>query len=333
MTSDTSVLCCPDKFRGSLTAAEAAEALAGGVRRAGADAIAFPLADGGEGTLDVLCPAPETRRALRVTGPLGDPVDAEWGLRQDTGVVEMARASGLALVGDANDPLRATTYGTGELIRAAIDAGARRVIVAVGGSATVDGGLGALEALGFDLRGVDVVVACDVETAFLAAASVFGPQKGATPDDVARLEERLALLGDRYERELGRDIRDLAGSGAAGGLGGGLAAVGARLVSGAALVAETVGLPDALRSSTLAITGEGRFDRTSLAGKVVGHVIHAAQEARTRVAVVAGEADWTGLQADIPRIAIVDSAGSVETAHRDARRLVADAAEAILAAG
>ena len=123
--------------------------------------LRLPLADGGEGALDVLCPDASVRRTARVTGPLGDPIDAEWGMRGDTAVVEMARASGLALVPGSNDPLRATTVGTGELIHAALDEGVRRIIVAVGGSATVDGGLGALEALGFDLRGAEVVVACE----------------------------------------------------------------------------------------------------------------------------------------------------------------------------
>jgi glycerate kinase len=235
------VLCCPDKFRGSLTAQEAAAALADGVERAGREAVLLPLADGGEGTLDVLCPAASDRRSLWVSGPLGDPVEAEWGVRGDTAVVEMARASGLALVPGRNDPLRATTTGTGELLRAALDAGIRRVIVAVGGSATVDGGLGALEALDFDLRGADVVVACDVTTGFADAARVFGPQKGADPAAVAALERRLERLADRYRRELGVDVRDVPGAGAAGGLAGGIAALGGRLVPGAALVADVAG--------------------------------------------------------------------------------------------
>ena len=142
VTADGPVLCCPDKFRGSLGAREAAAALAHGVEQVGRTALRRPLADGGEGTLDVLCPGASDRRTARVTGPLGAPVDAEWGMRGDTAVVEMARASGLALVPWPNDPLRATTFGTGELIRAALDEGVRRVLVAVGGSATVDGGLG-----------------------------------------------------------------------------------------------------------------------------------------------------------------------------------------------
>jgi glycerate kinase len=323
------ILCCPDKFRGSLSAKEAADALAAGSRRTGADAVALPLADGGEGTLDVLCPDPRDRRLARVTGPLGDPIDAEWGLHEQTGIVEMARASGLALVGDAKDPVRATTYGTGELIRAALDAGATRVIVAVGGSATVDGGLGALEALAFDLRGAQVDVACDVEARFLDAARIFGPQKGATGADVALLERRLAEVAVRYREELDVDVREMPGSGAAGGLAGGLAALGARLVPGAPLVADALGLRDALRRASLAITGEGRFDETSLAGKVVGHVLDEARAVRTPVAVVAGAVDRIHVPDDVRAVDLVERAGSTEVAHRDAALLLADAAEAL----
>jgi glycerate kinase len=211
VTGDALVLCCPDKFRGSLTAQEAAAAFALGVERSGRTALRLPLADGGEGTLDVLCPAASDRHWARVTGPLGAPTDAEWGLRGETAVVEMARASGLALVDGANDPLRATTYGTGELIRAALDSGARHVIVAVGGSATVDGGLGALEALEFDLRGAEIVVACDVSTTFVDAACVFGPQKGDRRQHAARLgrrgRPRGRSRGDRREARPGGGVR------------------------------------------------------------------------------------------------------------------------------
>jgi glycerate 2-kinase len=327
---DAPVLCCPDKFRGSLTAREAAEALARGVERAGRPAVRLPLADGGEGTLDVLCPDPADRMWSRVTGPLGEVVEAEWGLRDGTAVVEMARASGHALVRGANDPLRATTRGTGELIRAALDAGAHRVIVGMGGSATTDGGLGALEALGFDLRGADVEVACDVSTRFRDAPRVFGPQKGATTGDIAVLERRLDELVERYRRTLGIDVDELPGGGAAGGLAGGLAAAGARLVEGAALVATVAGLDDALATSSLAITGEGRFDPPSLEGKVVGHVIGAARAARTPVAVVAGDAAGEP-PPDVPLTTLVGLAGSADDAMRDAARLVERAAARLAA--
>ena len=329
MTGGAPVLCCPDKFRGSLTANEAAEALADGVEREGRDAVRLPLADGGEGTLDVLCPAAADRRRLRVTGPLGEPVDAEWGLRGDTAVIEMARASGLALVGDGNDPLRATTFGTGELLRAALDAGVRRAVVAVGGSATVDGGLGALEALDFDLRGADVVVACDVTTPFVEAARVFGPQKGAGAAAVAELERRLERLADRYRDERGVDVRDLPGAGAAGGLAGGLAAYGARLVPGAALVADVVGLRDAVRDASLVLTGEGRVDATSFAGKVVGHVLGEGRGLDVPVAIVAGDAERATLPKNVECLTLVELGGSLEAALGDAGRLAADAAAAL----
>jgi len=324
------ILCCPDKFRGSLTASDAAEAFATGVERAGRTARRLPLADGGEGTLDVLCPDPAQRRSARVTGPLGDPVDAEWGMRGDTAVVEMARASGLALVAGRNDPLRATTRGTGELIRAAIEADAPRILVAVGGSATTDGGLGALEVLGFDLRGVDVVVACDVTTTFVDAARVFGPQKEADADAVCELERRLAELAARYDSERGVDVRALPGSGAAGGLAGGLASLGARLVPGAALVAEIAGLRDALRAASLVLTGEGRFDATSLAGKVVGNVLREARAAGVPAAVVVGSAEPGRVPDDVRIATLVELGGSEETAFADAARLAAAAAAALV---
>jgi glycerate kinase len=331
VTPDRPVLCCPDKFRGTLTARAAAQALAAGVERAGRTATRLPLADGGEGTLDVLCPDGESRRTARVEGPLGVPVDAEWGVRGDGAVIEMARASGLGLVDGVNDPLRATTFGTGELIAAALDEGLRRVIVAVGGSATVDGGLGALEALGFDLRGADVVVACDVSTTFVDAARVFGPQKGADAKAVRELERQLERLGERYRSDHGVDVRDLRGSGAAGGLAGGLAAVGARLVAGAELVAEAVGLRAALESCSFALTGEGHVDATSLAGKVVGNVVDTAREVGAPVAVVAGDADEGALPDGVRCLTLVELAGSADRARRDAAVLVAAAAEALVA--
>ena len=329
MTSGAPVLCCPDKFRGSLTANEAAEALADGVEREGRDAVRLPLADGGEGTLDVLCPSSDARRPARVRGPLGETVDAEWGLRGDTAVVEMARASGLALVAGDNDPLRATTFGTGELLRAALDAGLRRAIVAVGGSATVDGGLGALEALDFDLRGADLVVACDVTTPFAEAARVFGPQKGADAAAVAKLERRLERLAERYRTERGVDVRDLPGAGAAGGLAGGLAAYGARLVPGAALVADIVGLRDALRHASLVLTGEGHVDATSFAGKVVGHVLGEARARGVPVAIVAGDAQRATLPSNVQCLTLVELGGSLQAALGNAGRLAADAAAAL----
>lgn len=300
------MLCCPDKFRGSLTASEAAAAMCRGVGRAGFEARPLPLADGGEGTLAaILDSSPGTLLTASVTGPDGDPVEADWAVLGDgTAVIEMARASGLALV-ERNDPLTASTAGTGELIAAAIARGCRRVIVGVGGSATVDGGLGALDALGWSLGEAEVLVACDVTTTFLAAPALFGPQKGASPADVAALEERLAELAPRLRTARGLDIVALSGSGAAGGLAGGLAAIGARLVPGFDVVAEAVGFPAALAECSAVITGEGRVDVSTLSGKVVARVLGAARDLGRPAAVVAGRIE-RGVELGVPARALAD---------------------------
>lgn len=290
------VVAAPDKFRGTLTAAEAAAAVVRAAQAAGWEARAMPVADGGEGTLEALGGEP---RFTTVSGPLGDPVRAEWRLIREGGetraVVEMARASGLALVGgpEGNDPLAATTYGTGELIAAAIDAGATEVVVGVGGSATTDGGLGAIRALEPHrrLRGVELVVACDVTITFVEAAAVFAPQKGATPAQVALLTRRLERLAQLYEREFGVDVRTIPGSGAAGGLAGGLAALGARLEPGFDVVAEVLDLAGAVAAADLVVTGEGALDDQSFNGKAVGGVVGLAEAAGVPVLVVAGEVD------------------------------------------
>jgi glycerate kinase len=289
-----SALVCPDKFKGTLGAADVAAAMARGLERAGFEQIAsLPLADGGEGTLDALVAARGgSRRTVTVTGPLGDPVDAEWALLPGgVAVVEMARASGLQLMPRVRDPLRASTRGTGELIAAALRAGARRVIVGVGGSATTDGGLAALEVLGWSFGAVPVTVACDVTTPFLDAATVFAPQKGATDAQVALLTRRLTSLAEQYERRTGVDVRTLPGAGAAGGLAGGLAAIGADLEPGFDVVANAVGLDRALEDVDLVVTGEGRLDATRFAGKVVGGVLEWSADAGVPdVAVIAGQA-------------------------------------------
>ena len=271
------VLAAPDKFRGTLSARAAAAAIAAGARRAGWDAVELPLADGGEGTLDVLGGG---NRTTVVTGPLGEPIEAAWRLEDGVALVEAAQACGLTLAGGAagNDPLGATSRGVGELIAAAIDAGAERVVVAVGGVASTDGGVGAVDALGGRLA-VPLEVACDVEARFLDAADVFAPQKGATPEQVAFLRERLARL----------DVPDQPGAGAAGGLAGGLAALGATLVPGFAYVASQLHLDRHLAEVDLVITGEGRVDATSLIGKVVGGVRARAAAAGVEMLAIAGD--------------------------------------------
>jgi glycerate kinase len=241
----------------------------------------MPLADGGEGTLQVLG---GPNRTSQVEGPLGLPATAQWRLHDATAVIEMAQASGLQLVGGAagNDAVLASTVGTGQLIDEALTLGARRIIVCVGGSATTDGGLGAVQAITKHkmLRDVDVVVACDVRTTFVDAATTFAPQKGATDQQVRFLTARLVGAADHYLARFGVDVRALPGSGAAGGLAGGLAALGARLVPGFDLVASEVGFAAALSDGDFVITGEGRLDATSFTGKVVGEVArHAAARA------------------------------------------------------
>jgi len=299
-------LAAPDKFRGTLTAAEAASAIAAGARRAGWSCTELPLADGGEGTLDVL--GGGNRRTL-VTGPLGEPVDAEWRLEAGLALVEAARACGLSLAGgpERNDPLRATSRGVGQLVAAAVAAGAERIVVTAGGSASTDGGAGAVEAL-LPLLPLParLEVACDVEARFADAAAVFAPQKGATPEHVRLLRERLDALAQRYRDELGVDVLPLAGSGAAGGLAGGLAALGATLAPGFDLVAGRLDLDGRLAAADLVVTGEGLLDATSAGGKVVGGVLERARRAGVRALVVAGE---VAADSGIEAVSLVDRCG------------------------
>lgn len=269
-----------------------AAAIGRAAARAGWDCDQAPLADGGEGILDALG---GNARRTRVHGPLGEAVEAEWRMQGTTAIVEMAQASGIELVGGAewNDPMRASTAGTGDLIAAAVAAGAKRIVVGAGGSATTDGGLACVTALEphARLRGIELVVACDVTTTFVDAAEEFAPQKGATPAQVALLRRRLERLAQVYEERFGVDVRDLPGSGAAGGLAGGLAALGATLVPGFELVAETVGLAERMEQANLVVTGEGYLDEHSFDGKVVGGVVELAQELDIPVLVVVGDAE------------------------------------------
>lgn len=286
------VVAAPATFSGATGAGRMAAAIARAAEAAGASCDQAPVAAGGEGTLEVLGGA---ARTATVRGPLGAPVLAEWRMRDDgTAVVEMARASGLRLAGgpEGNDPLRASTAGTGELIAAALDAGARRVIVGAGGSASTDGGLAAVTALNPRRRlhaGVELIVACDVDTLFVDAAEVFAPQKGATPAQVALLRRRLERLAQIYVRDYDVDVTELAGSGAAGGLAGGLAAAGAALVPGFDVVADALSLPERIAGADLVITGEGTVDAESFEGKAVGGVVELATEAGVPVLIVAGE--------------------------------------------
>ena len=287
------VVAAPDKFRGTASAGEIALAVARAAAAAGWECDQLPVSDGGEGFCEVLG---GRSRPARVHGPLGRPVDSEWRLLADgkTAVVEMALASGLLLAGGAerNDPIRADTTGTGELIAEAVKSGVRRVLVGMGGSATTDGGLGALDVLEphSRLKGVEIVVACDVTLRFVDAAAVFAPQKGASPAQVEFLARRLTRLVQVYQDRFGTDISELPGAGAAGGLAGGLAAIGATLASGFEVVADTIDLAERIEGADLVVTGEGTIDEQSFHGKAVGGVVELARELDVPVLIVAGDA-------------------------------------------
>ncbi|MGH9184449.1 MAG: glycerate kinase family protein [Acidimicrobiales bacterium] len=326
------VVAAPDKFRGTATASEVAAAVARAAADVGWDCDEVPMADGGEGTLDALG---GPNRITMVTGPLGDVVTAGWQLTGRRAVIEMAQASGLELAGgvEGNDPIAASTYGTGELIAAALDAGARRVVVGVGGSATTDGGLGALRALYpvHRLRGVDLVVACDVRTTFCDAAEVFAPQKGASPAQVQLLRRRLERLAQVYVEDYGVDVRWLPGSGAAGGLAGGLVAVGAKVAEGFELVAEEAELYERIEGADLVVTGEGFLDEQSFDGKVVGGVADLAAEAGVPVLAIAGEVfDQVGDR--LPTVSLMERFGT-ERAHGDTLACVAEVVADVLVTG
>lgn len=306
------VLAAVDKFRGTATAAQVASAIGHACWELGVDCVEAPIADGGEGTLDALG---GPNRTTRVTNPLGEPVEAQWRLVGDTAVIEMARASGLSLVGGAkkNDVIAASTIGTGQLIDTALNDGAKRIIVCVGGSATVDGGLGAIRAIGTParLRGTEFIVACDVRALFTDAARLFGAQKGATPVQIEFLSGRLEQLQQSYLSDYGIDVSLLIGGGAAGGLAGGLGALGASLVPGFDVVADEVGLHEQIAQCDLIITGEGYLDNESFDGKVVGGVQQLAQQFKKPVVVICGGAD-VDAQQRIDSFSLIENFGEAE---------------------
>lgn len=304
------VLVASDKFRGTVSASGVGDAVAVAAERLGWQTTSLPLADGGEGLLDALG---GPNRSTLVTGPLGDPVDAVWRFDRSSRVatIEMAAASGLGLIGaENNDPVAATTSGTGELVSAAVELGAKRIVVGVGGSATTDGGFGALRAMYplQRLRGIDLIVACDVRTRFLDCARIFGPQKGASPTHIELLERRLQRLAQVYVDEHGVDVLELPRAGAAGGLGGGFAAAGATLVDGFDYVADELDLFSAIESADLVITGEGFLDEQSFDGKVVGGVAALAAEAGTKVVAIAGQV-FDGVGDRITAYSLVEAFG------------------------
>ena len=322
------IIVAPNSFKGSLSATQAAKAIARGVREVFPDAevVEIPVADGGDGTVEALVSANQGRYEwVDVEGPLGDPVLAPFGLIDGgkTAVAELASASGYVLVSPAmRDPRKTSTYGFGQLLEAARMSGAKTVIAGIGSSATNDGGVGMAQALGYrflDAEGVDlprggaallrleriddsrlnpgwrsvqVMVACDVTNPLTGpegASAIYGPQKGADPAAVRLLDSALARLAEVIERQYGKRVADIPGAGAAGGTGAGLMAfLDAKLVSGAGLVVDASGFDRALPGAQLVITGEGRADGQTAYGKAPGEVARRAQAAGIRTVLIAG---------------------------------------------
>ncbi|GAA2097667.1 glycerate kinase [Brevibacterium salitolerans] len=367
------ILLACDKFKGTLTSAQVARTLAAPLSSAGHTTVSVPVADGGDGTVAAALAAGFSARTTEVTGPLGTPAQATWAVREDTAIVELAEASGIALL----QPTRETAYaadtrGTGELIAAALDAGCSRIVLGVGGSSSTDGGAGMLTALGArfltadgepvapgggglqqlsraDLSGMDprlaaaeVVLASDVDNPLLGprgAAAVYGPQKGAAPEDVARLDAALARFSATLQETTGADrqavIRaaETPGAGAAGGTGfGALVGLSARLMPGAEYIMELVGFDAELARADLVVTGEGRFDRQTLSGKGPGEVIARAAARGLPVWVVCGasELEASALQGTgVAGMVEMREFAPVETCLREPERVLAEAAGAL----
>jgi len=365
------IVVAPQSFKGSLAAREVAEAIERGIRRVvpRADIFVLPMADGGEGTVDALVYSTGGRfMKCEVTGPLGDKVEANWGILGDgaTAVLEMAAASGLILVApEKRNPLVATTYGTGQLIKAALDADCRRLIIGIGGSATNDGGAGMAQALGaqltdsdgrelapggaalarlnhIDVSGMDsrikecrITIASDVTNTLCGtegASWVYGPQKGATEDMCRQLDKALENYAAVIRKDLGIDIMDMPGAGAAGGLGAGLAVfLGAELVPGIDIVSEAAGLAEHLKGATLVFTGEGRLDSQTMFGKAVAGVTARAKEAGVPVVAltggIAGDMSYLYEQGISSILCIAPGPISVEESQGKASQLITDTAE------
>jgi glycerate kinase len=367
------IVVAPNAFKGSLSAVEAAEAIREGILAVVGDGeiVSVPIADGGDGTVDALVAATNgERRVIRVRGPLGELVDAEYGVIDggQTAVIEMARAAGLALVPPARrNPAVTTTYGVGELLQHAYDGGARRFIVGIGGSATNDAGAGMAQALGYhlldaaghelppgglalrrldridgrdvhaDWKQAQVQVACDVSNPLTGpngASAVYGPQKGATAELVAQLDSALRRFAEVVRRDLGIDVEQLPGAGAAGGLGAGLVAfTGARLTPGAELVIEALKLDERLAGAALVITGEGRLDsQTARFGKGPAAVARHARNAGIPVVGIGGSvADEAELSLLFDAVEpTVTEPVTLEQAMADARQLLSRAASRLL---
>lgn len=365
------VVLAPDSFKGCLSAAEVCEALALGLRRAWPEVqtVSVPMADGGEGTVDALVAATGGELVqVEVEGPLGELVHAQYGVLGDgeTAVLEMAAASGLTLLPpDRRNPLLTSTFGTGQLLRSALDRGCRRLIMGIGGSATNDGGTGMAQALGVRfldasgvpiprmtggelsridridgsgldsrLRHTQVRVACDVTNPLCGptgAAAVYGPQKGATPQMVAQLDAGLCHYAECLRRDLGVDVAHVPGAGAAGGLGAGLMAFcGASLERGVDIVVDAVDLTGKLRGAHLCITGEGRIDFQTAYGKTASGVAKAAAAQRVPVVAIGGSVEL-GVQGFAAALSILNEPLSLEQAMEPdrAREMIAHTAEQV----
>ena len=321
--AEPAALVAPDSFKGTFSAREVAAAIATGLRAAGREADELPVADGGEGTMEaIVATLGGELHTISASDPLGRPVEASFALLADgRAIVETAQASGLGLVAeDERDAWAASTRGTGELIAAAVEAGADRVIVSVGGSATTDGGAGALEALEEAGVTVELDVLCDVRVPFEQAPSVFGPQKGADPEMVARLEERLQGLAASWER----DPRGEPMTGAAGGLSGGLwARHGARLQHGASFVLDTLGFDERMRACAFVVTGEGRIDSQTLTGKIVGELATRCRQGGVTCHAIVGKNELDAFSARILDLASLTEATTLEELEQAGGRLVA----------
>jgi glycerate kinase len=333
----TTILVAPDSFKGTLSASQVARAIGAGLSAGGYPVDLCPVADGGEGTLEALMEARGGElRTVEVSGPLGSAVEARFGLSPEgrggrrggerlIGFLEMAAASGLHLVAPAErDAMAASSFGTGELIAAAVDAGAETLYLGVGGSATTDGGEGALQAIreAGGIGRASIFVLCDVRTPFEEAGRVFGPQKGADDVQVKRLTKRLDSLAARF----GRDPRGVPMTGAAGGLSGGLwAELGAELVPGAAFVLDAVGFDARMLAARAVVTGEGKLDQQSLAGKLVSEIATRARQNGVPCHAIVGTRELDGFGArvlDLQAVLEASTAAEIESAGRELASLV-----------
>lgn len=362
----TRVLLAPDKFKGSLTASEVADAVSRGLLRARPelDVIRLPVADGGDGTVEAAVSGGFTRTPVEAVGPTGDPVTTAYARRGDTAVIELADACGIERLPGTPAPLTASSRGLGVVMDAAIDAGCTELVVGIGGSASTDGGAGMLQALGARLcdatgvevpagggalidvasvdtsalarrlAGVEVTIACDVDNPLLGpqgAAEVYGPQKGASPSDVIRLEAALRHWGGLVTSLTGTDHRDVPGAGAAGGVGfGALALLGATVRPGADMVFELVGLSAALRSADVVVTGEGSFDEQTLNGKAPVRVAAMARDAGVPAYVVCGR---SRLAPEQWRAAGVTAVLALDQREPDVQRCLTEAASLLEGVG